>query len=529
MKWLIFFVFISISLFRSELKATETEKINISCCFSDRELQPGRVVTGSVIIKNNTESPLTVTGQIHLPEGWTLIPLGAPSFSVPAGEEDLQLVAIKVPEKSPAGSYVIHYRACDASTSAIISQTKFCVAVRAMQEIQTFLEEPPKQLFAGASYEIFLRVINTGNTAVTATISTMDCMDYCCGISPASVVVLDPYEDKYVAIHVQTDPLIKTCLKHVVQVRVMCEGDEENIHTHTSVVDIFPSTYEPFDPFYYFPMQATFAAGLGDGKAQVFTEITGEAPLNEDETAFLEFSARVPVVAQTNVVNTLYGVPEKNFLHYYDDYVDAYAGDGIFSLSPLTLLYCYGRGGALNLSYGNIEVGGVSVKELSSISEKNFGGFVSFYPRQDVALTASAIKRVLSNQSERLLWQPKVSSSYSLSSSVDHPILGEIFAEFAATGAFPARRHNRQAYYLNACGNPCEGWWYGLQKIYGGPQFTGYYSDMKQTNASLGFPIIGRLRGYAAYNLYETNLSEFYEKMHATSDEACWGGLLLYI
>lgn len=488
------------------------------------ETSAGKTLVASFIAINRTPGEKALLGQIEVPSSWmTSLPDQFP-FCLESAAQHIQLAAIKIPSNCPPGRYEVRYRVQQQLEASPLATAAFDVVVAPFVHIESSLGTLPKHVLAGHSYVIELHLANHGNVRVPVEIEVQDAMEYCRSIA-STPIALEPNESTVVYMPVQTDVCLKNQLQHVVVVKLRTEPSESYFQSHTAVVTIFPSQCESFDPYLYLPFQTTFAAGRGNGKTQLFAEIAGAGTLDEEGEKHVELQVRLPVTSEINLVNELYGVPEKNFLHYWDRHLDAYAGDGIYVLTPLTMKYRYGRGGSFGVAWQPFEAGVLCVKDSSSMPQVATAGFLSWTPRSMWTLTTALLKTNLNRRSQYRLKQSPQTYTCSLGTYLEICRVGTLEAEFASTSGFPGRNNHYRAYYFSAEGRPFKETWYSFRTLHAGSRFVGFYTDTYQLDGSMGFPIVGRLRGHLSHHIYNTNGNKMRRKCFPSRDASSWAGV----
>ncbi len=480
------------------------------------EIEAGETLTASFLIINHSKSSFSLIGQMNLPQSWSVLPNQVSTFVLE--EKNVQLFAIKIPSHALPGKYFLCYRIACQDEPSLFYESHLRVMVLPHIKVHSTLEQPPKQILAGDSYSSTLHLVNTGNASIPLTIKTNNAWNYPVEAIPP-YLYLEPGEAQSVKIIVKTEKYIPEKFSHITNLEVY--SDQQNcLCSHTTIVDIYPSVYDDFDPYHYLPVQTTLGFGTEDHKKQAFIETVGGGPLNEEGTKNLSFLFRVPIIKQTNLVNELYGIPESNFIHYWTPQLDAYAGDGIYCLTPLTLCQ-YGTGALLSVYPSCISSGAIYLNRIGHQSSSAGGGFIAF-TRKKFNLMAALINTNLNKHDRRIRRLSKESQTFSLSTNIKMNS-GEIDLEWAKS---EGGKHGKgQAFYFYG-----EGQWgkeinYCIKKIYADPHFVGYYSDMDQFGMSVGFPIKGKLRGTIAYNTYEANLKRSFCKYSAPRDKSGWIGV----
>jgi len=483
------------------------------------ETESGNIVTASFLVSNQSGQDSYFIAHATLPEGCIeVFPVDTPFF-LASGEESLRIVTIKIPPYYPPGTYTIDYVVQSSDTPSCLGVATYLVNILPKVGLNAFLQKVPRYLLAGESYELSFRVVNTGSISLSTFIEVDETIGFPFEILPAEFII-EPQQSKDVVVRVHTDKDAPH-LKHLVRIRI--ESREQICCSPELVaeVEIFPILEERPPFFCYLPCETTFGYGMRNGKKQLFIETAGGGVLDQERGQEVDFLLRLPFVQQTDVYREMGGIPAKGFFHYTDPCADLYLGQGLYALTPLTMLSRFGTGGQLVVFPPKLALGAVFVKDTSSIAQSEGGGFISFIPHPSYILSGSLLRTDLQKESAIILQAPKAAYTGSVRGQILNEEQGFCDLEYASGGA-PI---DKQACYLLAQGRSFRDTAYGLQLIHAGPQFSGYYRDLEQCNASLGFPLYEALRGNVSYNLFKTNLDQSVVKNEATRSHSSSFGL----
>lgn len=490
-----------------------------------QETEAGTIVTASFLVSNQQEGEETYSVDLELPPGWISIPFQEPFFTLKGQETKVELIAIRVPSHALAGRYPIKYKIQGRQHPSIISESSFFIEILKRSEIHSFIKQSPKYKIAGDPYEVTFTVTNTGNIGTEIEISVKDSMNFPVSIVSEDSTYLKPGESKEFVALVTTPKDLKDSIRHFLTISTQIKDSPNTLCYLSSETDLFPKKPTKEDPYHCLPMKTVFGYGMKNGKKQLFIEQYGSGPLDEIKKKNLDLFARIPFIQGANVDRDLGGLPENAYLHYWDSFADVYGGDGVYTLTPLTMLNRFGRGGSLSIHPGPVSLKGVYVHNTSSVPFSSIGGDLSYSPTTPLSLSFSILQTNFTEQSERILSTSETALSHSLMGLFKDDVFGEHTIELAKTGPIFSSEKNHRSYYLYSRAFPTQDLWYALQVIYAEPDFVGYYQDTNQLYGSIGFPIVKRLQGTLSYNGISYNLKKNQKKGSAPRNKTAYGGL----
>ncbi len=482
----------------------------------------GKVVTASFLIKNRDKGKNFISS-LKLPEGWSTISLEETSFYIEENESDLQCVAIKIPPKALAGIYYLSYSIEGEEDPESRDKRDFIVHVPPHKEFKMFVNRPPKYLTANSPYEFEVTLYNQGNVEISIDLKILSNLNY--PLKFPHKVTLLPGESRQVPVKIKIPYGVEKSAQHYVTIRATGEDDEKSAVYETVQTEIFPPTQPSAEQYRTLAMKTLFGYGMKGEKKQLFIDQYGKGTIDEAQKRNIDFFFRLPVLEQTNADLYLGGPQGKYYLHYWDQVADMYGGYGIYKMTPLLMNARFGKGGSLAINPGPIRISGLFIRDTSSTPQQIYGGDFSYFYKEYLTLTASSINTTYPKKTEKILDAQHNSTTSSLFGNARYKNKTNTTLECATVGTPFHSSEGRSAYYFYSRGSPFKSVWYGLQKIHAGPQFVGYYRDTNQLYASLGFPIVKRLRGTCAYNEFESNLDSQTAKRTAPRNHTYYGGL----
>lgn len=457
-------------------------------------VEAGAVVSQAFVIHNPQPQEAQGTLTLKLPEGWSALPFADPLVSLNGESQAVEILAIKVPANALAGTY---------SLSLCLEEAEvfFVVRVKENSTITSYIDEAPSYARSGDSYAITLTTTNTGNIETEVILETEEHLGFL--VSPAKTTFSLPPRATQKTRFVVFTKKLEEIVKHNVLFAITNKSTEA-VTTCLSQVELFPKKLTTVSRYHTFPLTTVFGYGMKNGSKQLFVEQYGEGSLGKKRQ--LEFFFRAPVISEVNVDRDLGGPPESGYLHYFTPKFDAYVGDGVYTLTPLTMLNRFGRGGSLAFTPSRIETKGLCIYDSSSAPEGAAGEKITYIPLPFLRFSLASLQTHLTPFSKKLFETAGNSVSSSLLGEVSHKQGGDHTVEYSTTN--PCFAAKRNAYYIYSRASPFSGGWYALQRIYAPSQFVGYYQDTSQLYASLGFPIVSKLQGTVSYNYAAYNLDK---------------------
>lgn len=489
----------------------------------EQETAAGTIVTATFLLTNTTQNKETFLSSLELPPGWTSIPFEEPFFSLEAGETTVQWFAFRVPPNALAGSYPIRYVAQGRDHPSLYTESNFSLRVLGKSILTSHIKKPTNYILAGNSYETIITVTNEGNLTTEVLVTIKEHHNFLLTIKDPLSFFLKPKESKQVRIEVNTPKNLENTTKHFLHISVENTKDPASLQHFSTEVEIFSLQQSKSDKYHTLPVETTFGYGRKNSKVEAFIEQKGKGALSE--TKNIDFLFRIPFIKQANVDRDLGGAPENGYLHFWDPFIDLYGGDGIYALTPLTLLNRFGTGGSFSITPFPVTLKTLYIKDTSSVPRSAFGGSLSYEPLPLLSFSLSSLQTHFRKKSEQILETKNTTFTNSIMGEFENKNFGSLQAEYADTGGFFSTKKHHQSYYLYSKGNSSYKLWYALQQIYAGSDFVGYYQDTNQSYASLGFPIIKALQGTLSYNKTAYNLQKNISKESAPRNQNAYGGL----
>ncbi len=467
---------------------------------SDRvvEVTPGKIVTASILLLNTSGADAVYEESFGLPATWRRISPPASPIPVPAGGQQLRLIAFAVPATSPAGSFDLDYVLADSRTRSPVATTTLTVVVLPVGKLELIREDQTDNIIAGETYAARLRLINRGNSRVKVTVSAL--------AAPACPVRLDaddatefwiePAAARLLRAQIGTDVNLRAPLTQVVRFKATATGDDGvPITASRSVsVNVIPRISGDSDPHVRLPAQLKMTAVAENGRTGVQGEFSGDGFLDEQRTQRLEFLFRGPSLENQSI----YGLRDEHHVSYYGPEFDLHLGDRNYSLSPLLQRFNHGRGAAVDFHPGPTNAGVFHMETLGRTRDfQTAGAYVSHEYTPVFSLRANALYKSEPGLAS-LAGPTGPLGLVSLQPRFDFGERLDLDLEYgvgSATSGPEAHAHRVQAR-----GRLFEDVTYSLERVKAGNEFFGYYHATESTQATVTFPIHGPLRGKASFN-----------------------------
>jgi hypothetical protein len=489
------------------------------------EVQPGQIFNASILVVNRKDKECDLNAKIDLPEGWVSLPFQLPPFHLSPQESKIQIIPIRVPDYAPSKEYSLTFSASGREDASLFSAANFKVVVLPRHEISSYVESAPKYAMSGDNYKIEVRVTNRSNHDQEVFFEVENYKQCEFKIYPSPSVLLPMDGSQLFTIEVLNNGEFKKTLNHHFFIRSFFKDHPTIEKKHHVKVEVFPTYAPAVVEHHLFPVKTKIDFGQKEEQTQFYFEQSGKGSIDEARNHKLDFYARIPVTKHDNLTQFLSGKPEKAYIHYWSKATDVYLGDGVFSLTPLTLKDYYGRGGSLSYSSNSSKIGGVYVKQKHSIAEEAIGGFFSYSPLPFWSLSIASIHLKAPQKIGYFSCSERNSTLTSFHTRFSKAKLSRLELEYAASNFLFKPNEKQYAFYsrLDALfGSSSK---FSFQNVYAAPNFVGYYRDNNIVDASLVFPIYKKFRGNFSYHLYQTNLDKRLCKGPATRGYVLQGTL----
>jgi len=465
------------------------------------EIEPGKIITGSFLVSNNTDREEVFFEELKLPLGWQVIaPQGIP-FKLEDREQEVRIVAFSVPVTSPAGSYQVTYSVRSQRDYGITDSDTFSIVVLPVLKLQIVVEDKPEAVIAGEMYKARAKLINRGNSKIRIKIEPKAVPDFPVKVEP-SEVTLEPGKSQTLQIEVQTDENLKAKLTNILKIKA--QGEElkngiASVEQSFSVV-IMPKVTGEFDPYHRLNAHVRLTGVSENGKGGFQVEFAGSGSLDEEGGKKIDFLFRGPDTQD----KSMFGERDEYRLSYYTNLFDLHLGDRSYTLSPLTESYKYGRGSEVNVYPGKLGAGFFYLEtRWETPKEKELGTYVKYQFNNTFGIKANFLNKTEDSDTFRDYHD----NIYSIQAKINPNEKIYLDLEYSFNDSERKKKEfNDDAYRVALKGQFPNQAWYSLEKIHAGPKYFGYYNDADYTTGTITIPIYQKLRGNFSYRSLKDNL-----------------------
>ena len=468
------------------------------------ELTPGKIVTASVLVANHTARDEECFEQLILPENWRKIAPQDLPFTLPAGGEEVRLVAIAVPATATAGRFEIAYNVQSLRDPSLADSINFAAVILSISKLELVVEEKPSVVVAGDDFEARLRLVNRGNSAARVALSVKSSPEESATVeSPA--LTLESGASQTFRVHAKTDAKSQRRISQVLNIKAVAESATNGAPiqaAQTVVVEVIPRVTGDSDPYVRLPVLWRVVASAETGKdlgAQ--TELSGAGKLDEAGKDKIDFLFRGPDLQP----NSTFGLRDEYRISLYDPLFDLHAGDRSYGLSPLTERNAYGRGAQFDL-HADPKTG-LGVYYVESRWQQDDFNEIGTYLRHDFSDILSVKGNFLEKNGHSFFLTNGVPARlYSIEPRLHLGKRLDLGLEYGLSDSDLGFGANSDAYRADFRGQLFDRVNYAVERVHADPKYLGYFSDSDATHGSLTFPIYEKLRGSLSANQYESNL-----------------------
>jgi hypothetical protein len=470
--------------------------------------EPGAIITASFLVENNSNDSYTVYDTLELPKGWISVgPTGQiMSFTLGPGQQNMRILAFRVPQKAPSDTYKINYSVYNGSTNEIITGTPFEVSVTGVTKFDVFAEGEPDTVIAGDSYSFELRFVNRGNTMQKVKVNAKSSPVFPVLFDEAEITIA-PGETKTQTMRVNTDKALNTRVTNIISITVT--GSDGKILADKSVtVAVFPRTMTGIDPYRRIKSTITATGAIeeigGTGLEseqlkQYFIKFAGNGSLDKDNIKQVEFLFAGP----EDLLIDPWKEKSEYRAAYRDNHVKIKGGDWTYALSKLLDQSHYGRGAEVEVFYNKIGAGSyyVESKDASDNWQKTLTGYLEYKFSDKYFIKGNVLSENIENVDiNNMLYsiEAGIYPAKAFNLSVEGGLgMSNIYDE----------NYKGYGYSVDVKGQIIYDIIYSFNKVYAQPEFFGYYNDSDTINANINVPITKQLNATALYRKNNNNLN----------------------
>jgi hypothetical protein len=487
------------------------------------EVEPGRIVTASYLVANHTAETVDLIEQLDpdlRARGWQPVISYERPIRLEAGGQSVQLVTFIVPRSCPAGTYDIGYTIFAGAPPRAVATEAFSVVIKPVMKLDAVVENKPGVVVAGNEYRVDLVVTNAGNSAVRMKATAKGSPDFPTVVDPADAR-LEAGGSHPLSVLVKTDPSIRTRTNQVLEVKVLADAPEcgSTSLSRTIFVEILPPLLAEADLRHSVPSEISFIAVGQNDESGTQLEYTGSGTLDEAGSRRIDFRFRGPDVMDRSV----YGTRDALSFDYSDPAVSILLGDRLYSLSPLSELLTYARGGEIRVRPGAFEIGSsYSETRWDAPRETEAGAFAAYRYGSLLGLRANYLNKRADQNSSFPGYRADI---YTLQSRIHPGTALDLGFEYARSEDAAPESAAANAFRGTLDGSLSKRLWYTFEHTYAAPEFLGYYRDVIYSNGTIAFDLASNLRSHLSYRLSRRNLDLDPARNAGTRDLSYIGGV----
>lgn len=489
-------------------------------------VQPGEFFSATLAVRFGTLTGETWRDRLAVPEGWNVLsPVDLPF--TPTSPEEIRLIAVAVPRSAPEGSYTLHYVVgAEADPARELARAEFTVIVPKISALEIKSELTPDWAIAGEKVSVAWRISNRGNHSLRIDLKARSTLDYATTLAPAQLQ-LSPGESAVVTGEVALPPNLRREQNHafLLDARVH-DGTQMTQRTTSISTRIIPrfTTEADLDESLKLSLRTSAISRRSGARENtgVQTELFGRGFLDVARAQQFDFLLRPSPISGPN--NGL--LPHEHYtLNYRSKTLDLLLGDNLYTLSPLTQRWLFGRGAGAEYRQAPLGVGSYhATTPWQSIESGQTGAFLQY--------DASSGQRLRANFLDQTTEDPSAwAEPHTKLTSLQWFARPSQTSSFEAEGALSdnSRRSTGDAYRARLHGRAGSTFYYDLERIYASPDYFGYYRDLLSTTGNASWQIDPRLQTHASFQKTQTNLELDKRKSYAPVTRIMTAGVDRYV
>jgi hypothetical protein len=447
-------------------------------------IAPGGFFSATLAVPPGLAEPgATLCDRVILPPGWTaLSPLGLPF--IPVGEDRIRLVAVPVPLTAAAGDYRITYLLSpDNDPGHELARAELILTVPAVSSLRIETENAPEQLIAGDSLRCTWRLANRSNHSAAIKLQARSSLGFSTAFSPATLV-LAPGENALVTAEATSPADLRSGQTHEMLLEVRFDtGQGESIQTISAPTRLIPriafANESPDDLRLFLKTTAAQRQSGNREDTGLQTELYGGGFLDAERTRRLDLLLRS---SQFGNDRRILG-RERYSVRYRSPALDLLLGENVFSLSPLTQRWQWGRGAGAEYRLPPVAAGAYFLETRFAPEESRWQGWFLQYDAT----------RTLRLRSNLLVQERPLTGSSSDARSV-LPSL-QLFLqpdrinslELEAAASDNRREPDGHAWRSRLKGRGGSSVYYDFEHVHASPGYFGYYHDHVSTTGNVSW------------------------------------------
>ncbi len=485
------------------------------------DVEPGRIVTRSFLISNDTREEEEFTEELRLPAGWQEITPRESPLKLRPDQQQVRVVAFFIPTTFPAGRYQIGYSVRSQRDYNIADSDSISVLVLPIIKLEIIVEARPEFAIAGEIYEVRFSMVNKGNASANIKLTVKSNPVFPIKIE-ASELTLEAGKSQSLGLYVKTDEKLKQRIKNILEIEAQTEELKNCIVCvrQTVSVDVIPKVTGESDPYHRLPIKLALVYSGRDQKGGFQAEFSGRGSLDEESKRWVDFLFRFPDIQEIS----RYGYRDEYRLSYHQKHLDLYFGDRSYSLSPLTERLSYGRGVEANVNHGKLESGALYLEtRWGEPKKKQVGAYLAYQFNNKFKIKGNFLSRT---EESTLASKGYDSRIYSIQAEMKPNQAFNLDLEFGFCQSDREEKSSGLAFRMAFQGKLRSRATYSFENIYAGSKYFGYYNDSDYRSGTLTFPIYRKLLGNLGFRNYKNNLEIDSTIGIANREKAYWAGMI---
>lgn len=476
---------------------------------------PGRIITASFTIINNTGQDGDFIEQIILPDGWQQVIQNDPLITLKSGEPAIRIVVFSVPSDVLAGVNTVSYYLESRKDPSVSNLSLMYVNVLPVAKLELYIEDSPERIYSGVTYEADLKLVNRSNLKANVRILATEIFGSFADVSP-KYATLEPGESTLIKVNVKINKYSKSPGQSTVIVSASTSMEAaasgEAYAERIIRVQIIQEKKLALPEFIRTVPAKLSIFGTGSLSPPSFqAEMSGAGKLDDAGKHRIDFLFRVNDLENVGS----FGRPDQTIINYYNPLFTLRLGDRNFYRSRLLGGSIPGQGIGIAASLQNLTVSSYYVqKKDTSTNTREAGVTLGWTVNKQISLFGTVSKK--NSEREEVY---SVAGNYRPNSSVT------LYLEAARSVDYLNNNGKGKGYKISFRNFFSEKYLLNIDKTYASPNFIENLKDFDQTDAAFSFPVNENIKANLAYKNYATNLLLDASKPVADRARTISGGL----
>jgi hypothetical protein len=462
--------------------------------------QPGRILTLSFRVANNTDETKDLVEGVQLPPNWLSL-ISGNRYSIAAHKSQVRLTAFQVPRDCPAGKYTGIYSTYSAKNPSMREDIPISITVSSITKLAAIMEDAPDNVIAGDEFKARVRVVNEGNAPIDVHILAENHQPGFPAVAEPSAVSIPTGESTVVIVTAKTDRRQNRMMESLVQIRAISAADNgRSASANLNVIfNIIPRTSGNASPYNYIPSQIEYRTkSLSGGSAGQVSWVGGGA-IEESSTDTIDFKLQTSGGSMSKTL----GWRDEYSLGYSSKDVRVNLGDHTYGFSYLTDYMHYGSGVSIDLRSSTANEFGMYYMKppVDSLDQ----GAAGIYLQRYLGGNADVKLNLFEGDKYSSYNKADVSSQIVSLETTAKPLPNlNVHAEYGLCSS--DRDPSDSAYRIELNDTISRKADFSFQTTHAGADYYGYYQDRDYTSGSVNIPLSARLQANASYSTWQSNL-----------------------